>query len=309
MNFGWGPESYAVPYGSPDVESAYTSMPLGTSNGNSRYAMQSSIAAMNWRLTTSNSFSFADAMSAFTNQDPADYKHDLGSTTVDPMTMSPEPYQSMSPSTASRHDSAQASSATSKTSPNEASVTPQTTPNDTPEIPDDDDDCEEEEEEQNPPPLPFESETTTRARYAANQRHAKTRNAQQQASNNTASSSSHTSIATTQATAKKAALREKNKVAAAKCRQRQRKQAETIRAKGSRLSETNAQLKSYVQELRGELNGLRALALGHGDCDDQLARYNQVQAERVMRDYYSACGGLAGSMISSSRQGEQSRSQ
>jgi hypothetical protein len=300
MNFGWGPDSYAVPYDNPNVESAYTSTPLNASNGNSRYALQSSISKVDWRLTTSNSFSFADAMSAFTNQDPADYKQDPLANTVHPMNMSPEPESFMSPSATSRHDSAQASSAAPKTTPTEG----------TSQTPEDDDAEEEEEEEESS--LPFESETTTRARYAANQRHAKTRNAQQQAGNNNTASSSHLSIASTQATAKKAVLREKNKVAAAKCRQRQRKQAETIRAKGSRLDETNAQLKSYVQELRGELNGLRALALGHGDCDDRLARYNQVQAERVMRDYYSACGGLAGSMISSSsssRQGEQSRSQ
>jgi hypothetical protein len=152
-----------------------------------------------------------------------------------------------------------------------------------------------------------ESETTHRARYAANQRHQKARKLRQDAresssgssDTNTSSTSANPKNAhtTSKAEDKKRNLREKNKVAAAKCRQRQRKQAETIRSKGSRLSETNAQLKSYVQELRGELNALRSLALGHGECDERLARYNQVQAERVMREYYSACGGLAGSMV------------
>lgn len=234
---------------------------------------------MNSRLTITSSFSFADAMSAFTNQDPADYKHDLGSTTVDPMNMSPEPYQSTTPSTISKHDSAQASSAIPKTTATEEAL----------QTPDLDDEEEEEESTR------FESETTHRARYAANQRHAQARNSQQ--ASNTASS--HTNLATTE---KKQILRERNKVAAAKCRQRQRKQAENIRAKGGRLSETNVQLKSYAQELRGELNGLRAIALGHGECDDRIARYNLVQAERVMRDYYSACGGLANSMMGSRAQ-------
>jgi len=228
---------------------------------------------MSSRLETSNSFSFADAMSAFTNQDPADYKFDLRLTTVDPMDMSLETYQSTTPSTASRHDSAQASSATGKITPTEeTSQTP-------------DDDLDEEE------PLQFESATTHRARYAVNQRHAKFRNFQK-ANNNTINNNnnSHTTPATTQATErKKQTLREKNKVAAANCRQRQRKQSENMRAKGGQLSETNAQLKSYVQELRGELNRLRAVSLGHGECHERLARYNQVQAERVMRDYYSAC--------------------
>jgi hypothetical protein len=155
-------------------------------------------------------------------------------------------------------------------------------------------------------PTTQESETTHRARYAANQRHQKARKLRQEARESSSGSSSDTNTAnpssanpktTTKAEEKKRNLREKNKVAAAKCRQRQRKQAETIRGKGARLSETNAQLKSYVQELRGELNALRSLALGHGECDERLARYNQVQAERVMREYYSACGGLAGSMV------------
>jgi hypothetical protein len=274
MNFGWGPDSYAVPYGNPDVKTAYLSTPLGASNKNYRYVLQSSVAMINSRLRTINSFSFADAMSAFTNQDPADYKLDLGSTTVDPMNMSLETYQSTTPSTAGRHDSAQASSATGKTTPTEdISQTP-------------DDGLDEEE------PLQFESEITRRARYAANQRHAKARNFQK-ANINTINNNSHTTLAITQAAEKKKqVLREKNKVAAAKCRQRQRKQYGNIRAKGGRLSERNAQLKSYVQELQGELNGLRAVSLGHSECDDRLARYNQVQAERVMRNYYSACGSM-----------------
>lgn len=148
-----------------------------------------------------------------------------------------------------------------------------------------------------------ESDSTCRARYAANQRHQKARNTRQAARETTSSSDTNTSSTSTSTKAeeKKRNLRDKNKVAAAKCRQRQRKQAESIRAKSARLSETNAQLKSYVQELRGELNGLRSLALGHGECDERLARYNQVQAERVMRECYSACG-LAGSMVNSREQ-------
>jgi len=165
MNFGWGPDSYAVPYGNLDVKTAYLSTPLGASNGNS-------------------SSSFADAMSAFTTQDSAGYKLDLSSTTVDPMNMSLQTCQSTTPSTVSRHDSAQASSATGKITPTEeTSQTP-------------DDDLDEEELRQ------FESETTHRARYAANQRHAKARNFQK-ANINTINSNSHTTLATTQATEKK----------------------------------------------------------------------------------------------------------
>jgi hypothetical protein len=62
---------------------------------------------------------------------------------------------------------------------------------------------------------------------------------------------------------------------------------QTIQAKHGRLSEANAQLKSCVQELRRELNGLRACALGHADCDCPIARYNQDRAKRIAAGYYS----------------------
>jgi hypothetical protein len=177
-----------------------------------------------------------------------------------------------------------------------SSVSPTTAQPDSPEL----------QSEAPDPIIQPESDSTCRARYAANQRHQKARNlrlAAREATSTSDTNISSTSTSTsTKAEEKKRNLRDKNKVAAAKCRQRQRKQAESIRAKSARLSETNAQLKSYVQELRGELNGLRSLALGHGECDRRLARYNQVQAERVMREYYSACGGLVGSMVNSREQ-------
>jgi hypothetical protein len=99
------------------------------------------------------------------------------------------------------------------------------------------------------------------------------------------------------------AFAKKNKVAAAKCRQRQRKQAENVRVKVRGLSATNAQLKSYAQELRQELNGLRVCALGYADCDYKLARYNQGQVEGLAAGYYSSCGGHGGTVIAR-KQGE-----
>ena len=267
-------------------------------------------------------------MSAFTNLEPAYQKPYMPApTTIDPMSMWSGPNAAYdTPSNTSRHDSAYSNSGTPKstgsvglegsgfmpypslavppateaegfTAMTYPSSSPPTTahlesPNTQPSAPE--------------PTIQAESITTHRARYAANQRHQKARNLRKASvssdnSNNTITTTATETTApnptTTKAEEKKRTLREKNKIAAAKCRQRQRKQAETIRAKGSRLSETNAQLKSYVQELRSELNGLRSIALGHGECDARLARYNQMQAERVMRDYYSACGGLAGSMV------------
>ena len=274
-------------------------------------------------------------MSAFTNQEPANQKpHMPAPTTIDPMSMWSGPNAACdTPSNASRHDSAYSNSGTPKSTgsvgiegsgfmpyPNLAMPPPTDTesftaiayPNSSPPT-------SAHLESPNPQPsapeptIQPESITTHRARYAANQRHQKARNLRK-ASASSSDSSGNTTIettapnhttTTTKAEEKKRTLREKNKVAAAKCRQRQRKQAETIRVKGSRLSETNAQLKSYVQELRGELNRLRSIALGHGECDARLARYNQMQAERVMAEYYSACGGLAGSMVGGGGGGQQ----
>jgi hypothetical protein len=349
MNSGCNNDNYAGAYGALDFPDPDLSMPLGADN--SRYAQQKPIMAIQSRLT-SRSLSFDDAMSAFTNQDPADRKPDF---TMDPMSAwPPGPSRACeTPSTSSRHDSAYSSAGTPKSSgstglessgmmpypslsmpptttatnnfgmaaysnpampptttategfaqmPYPTSVSPRTIH---PSSPDLQSSAPEE------PTIQQESDSTCRARYAANQRHQKARKLRQEAreassSGSDASSSSNSgnknAQTLTKAEEKKRNLREKNKVAAAKCRQRQRKQAETIRSKGSRLGETNAQLKSYVQELRGELNALRSLALGHGECDERLARYNQVQAERVMREYYSACGGLAGSMMNGREQ-------
>jgi hypothetical protein len=347
IHSGWNNNRYAGPYGALDFPEPDLSLPLGDES--SRYALPKPIIAMTSRLT-SHSLSFADAMSAFTHHEPADRKPDF----IDPMSMwPPVPNRACeTPSTSSRHDSAYSSAGTPKSSGSAGlegprmmfampstttaidsfgmaaypspvmpptttategfapmSVSPRTIHPSSPDLP-------------APEPIIIkqESDSTCRARYAANQRHQKARKLRQEARESSSGSSDANTSGTnsdnnnnnnnnaqtlTKAEEKKRNLREKNKVAAAKCRQRQRKQAETIRSKGSRLSETNGQLKSYVQELRGELNALRSLALGHGECDERLARYNQVQAERVMREYYSSCGGLAGSLVNGREQQQQ----
>jgi hypothetical protein len=136
------------------------------------------------------------------------------------------------------------------------------------------------------PTSPIESEKTLRARYAANQRHSKAKQARKDSHQNESLSE-----ADTKAAARKQRHREKNKVAAAKCRSRQRKQVQTIQEKGSRLEEKNLQLKTMIQELRGELNTLRSMALDHQQCNCSVARYNHDQAERVVAEYRSSCMG------------------
>jgi hypothetical protein len=133
---------------------------------------------------------------------------------------------------------------------------------------------------------PSESEKTRRARYAANQRHSKAQKARKDSHN--AGTISETDTLDHE---RKKRHREKNKVAAAKCRSRQRKQAQTIQEKGSRLREKNAELKVTIQELRGELNGLRSVALDHQKCNCHVARYNLTQADRVVAEYRLSCFG------------------
>jgi hypothetical protein len=133
---------------------------------------------------------------------------------------------------------------------------------------------------------PGESEKTRRARYAANQRHSKAKKARKDSFQNEGTSEADGCTAES-----KQRHREKNKVAAAKCRSRQRKQVQTIEEKGSRLGQENAELKTMVQELRRELNILRSMALDHQQCNCHVARYNQKQAERVAAGYRSFCDG------------------
>lgn len=133
---------------------------------------------------------------------------------------------------------------------------------------------------------PIESDKTRRARYAANQRHSKARKSRKD---------SHHVDGTSEADPlkqeRKQRHREKNKIAAAKCRSRLHKHVQEIQEKGGRLGKKNAELKSMIQELRGELNGLRYMALDHQQCSCHVARYNLIQVERVAAAYRSFCFG------------------
>lgn len=133
---------------------------------------------------------------------------------------------------------------------------------------------------------PGESEKTRRARYAANQRHSKAQKTCKDSQQHESTGEADIRMAES-----KQRLREKNKVAAAKCRSRQRKQFLNIQKKGSWLGKQNAELKTMIQELRGELNGLRSMALDHEQCDCHVARYNHSQAERIVAEYRAVCFG------------------
>jgi hypothetical protein len=50
MEFGWGPDSYAAPFGNFDLANTGFLTPLSTRNENARYARQSPIVMMGARL-------------------------------------------------------------------------------------------------------------------------------------------------------------------------------------------------------------------------------------------------------------------
>jgi hypothetical protein len=222
------------------------------------------------------STSFTEVMSSFTDQEPAIQEHDLAGTTFDPANMWSD--STTTPNTPRRHDSVCTSLPTLEPLHSNLRL-----PFDTPQY------------------RTKESASTSRARYAANQRHSKAlkpkRDSKQASSANEADM---------KAEEQKQRLREKNKVAAAKCRQRQKKQFETVQAKGGHLGGRNAQLKSCVQELRQELIVLRGFALNHADCGCQIAQYNRVQADRVIAEYYSSYSGHSSTAMSEKSAGLQS---
>lgn len=122
------------------------------------------------------------------------------------------------------------------------------------------------------------SDKSERARNAANQRHAKAKKMRKDSDGSIPIDSDEEEG---EVGDKKEKYREKNRLAAAKCRAKKKENIEDIEVKHRKLSAMNASLKKQVQDLRGELTGLRTHALNHQDCNCQISRYNINQAKRV----------------------------
>lgn len=122
------------------------------------------------------------------------------------------------------------------------------------------------------------TDKSERARNAANQRHAKTKKMRKDSEGSNALDSDDLEG---EGGDKKEKYREKNRLAAAKCRAKKKENIEDIEVKHRKLSAMNSSLKKQVQDLRGELTGLRTHALNHQDCNCQISRYNINQAKRV----------------------------
>jgi hypothetical protein len=122
------------------------------------------------------------------------------------------------------------------------------------------------------------ADKSERTRNAANQRHAKAKKMRKESEG---SIPVDIHDAEGDVGHKKEKYREKNKLAAARCRAKKKENIEDIEAKHRKLSAMNLSLKKQVQDLRGELTGLRTHALNHQDCNCQISRYNINQAKRV----------------------------
>ncbi|KAK4994387.1 hypothetical protein LTR66_005577 [Elasticomyces elasticus] len=81
---------------------------------------------------------------------------------------------------------------------------------------------------------------------------------------------------------KKEMYREKNRVAAAKCRAKKKTAVNRLEQTGRYHSSMNSRLKIELKVLRDELSSLRTMALQHTDCSCQaLQSYNMRQAHNL----------------------------
>ncbi|OQN95333.1 hypothetical protein B0A48_18768 [Cryoendolithus antarcticus] len=121
------------------------------------------------------------------------------------------------------------------------------------------------------------NDKSERARNAAMQRHSKSTKQRR------GSQVSRTSCPSNddEGNCKKEKCREKNRLAAAKCRAKKKDNIEGIEDRHRNLSAMNSALKKQVQDLRGELANMRTHALDHQGCSCRIAKYNVNQAQKV----------------------------
>lgn len=76
-------------------------------------------------------------------------------------------------------------------------------------------------------------------------------------------------------------LRERNRVAAAKCRSKRKVMVDHLKADAARLEKDNTSLKELSRKLRTQQSHLRELALQHSVHDDCCTQIHQYNAERL----------------------------
>lgn len=79
--------------------------------------------------------------------------------------------------------------------------------------------------------------------------------------------------------------REKNKIAAAKCRAKKRDNMEHIESSHRTLSAENSFLRRQAQELRATVSELRTLALDHQSCSCGVHQFNLFEARKIAQGF------------------------
>jgi hypothetical protein len=113
------------------------------------------------------------------------------------------------------------------------------------------------------------------ARNAANVRHAKTKRLREEGMG---SNSAENDGVKSRFGDKKEKFREKNRLAAARCCSKKKRNTEDVVMKHRELHIINSMLKKQVQDLRSELTDVRTRALNHRDCNCLITQYHINQA-------------------------------
>ncbi|KAK5674139.1 hypothetical protein LTS10_013124 [Elasticomyces elasticus] len=136
-----------------------------------------------------------------------------------------------------------------------------------------------------------------RARHAANQRHARPKQCRHTQEERAGSKSSESVNEDEDVDTKKEKYREKNRIAAAKCRAKKKDNTDGLEERHRELQASHNFLKREDRRLRDELCALRILALQHSPDTDgcacaDLHNYNRYKASEVARRF-------SGSMVAS----------
>ncbi|QIW95766.1 hypothetical protein AMS68_001284 [Peltaster fructicola] len=102
--------------------------------------------------------------------------------------------------------------------------------------------------------------------------------------------------------------REKNKIAAAKCRAKKRDNMDLIESSHRTLSAENSLLRRQEQQLRETVAELRTLALDHQNCNCGVHQYNMLEARKLAHGLGGLCSMASSHMPDSAAEQQRKRS-
>lgn len=77
--------------------------------------------------------------------------------------------------------------------------------------------------------------------------------------------------------------RERNRIAAHKCRQKNKQSIQELQQQERDLAEKNRFLSAHVDHLKDEVLGLKSEILNHGNCDDELIQNYIAKSAKKLR--------------------------